>query len=54
MTAPTPPVVNKDEPVNPVPCAECGSTAHTTGHHEGNAEPMGHHEGNSVPTGTPA
>jgi hypothetical protein len=37
-----------------VPCTECGSTAHTTGHHEGNAEPMGHHEGNSIPTGTQA
>jgi hypothetical protein len=41
------------EPINPQPpCAECGSTTHTTGHHEGNAEPMGHHEGNSIPTGS--
>ncbi|MBB4907351.1 hypothetical protein [Actinophytocola algeriensis] len=46
--------ITKD-PTNPQPpCAECGSTAHTTGHHEGNAEPMGHHEGNSIPTGSPA
>jgi hypothetical protein len=47
---------NATEPKSsPVPCAECGSTMHTTGHHEGGApaerttdggmSPMGHHEG---------
>lgn len=47
-------IATEKEPTNPQPpCDECGSTTHTTGHHEGNAEPMGHHEGNSIPTGTP-
>jgi hypothetical protein len=43
-----------DAQATPVPCAKCGSTIHTTGHHEGGAperktdggmSPMGHHEG---------
>lgn len=46
MTNPEPPKSGEQT----TKCAICGSTAHTTGYHEGNAEPAGYHEGNSIPT----
>ena len=49
-------VASDKPPTDPrPPCSICGSTDHTTGHHENGGEPtatpLGHHE-NGVPTGT--
>jgi hypothetical protein len=33
------------------PCAICGSTAHTTGYHDGGVAPAGYHDGGLVAEG---